>query len=114
MVNRLAPLTHGGVQPRVTRHPSPRSRGHPARRCLTVPLPTRRLAGRRAAGTFPVPVAIDIKGAPAYQITQAAGVDAGQTGPTSIGFISSDRTLAGATTDAVTDEELRQRISGLR
>jgi hypothetical protein len=61
-----------------------------------------------------VPVAIDIKGAAAYQITQAAGVDAGQTGPTPIGFISSNRTLAGATTDAVTDEELRQRISGLR
>jgi len=115
MVNRLAALTNGGVQPRVIGMliviPSPDWEGS-----LLDAKDAASFAeeASKAAGTFPVPVAVDIKGAAAYQITQAAGVDAGQTSPTSIGFVSSNRTLVGATTDAVTDDELRQRISSLR
>ena len=61
-----------------------------------------------------MPVAIDIKGATAYQITQAAGVEAGQTSPTAVGFLRSDRTLTGVTTDAAPDDDLRDRINALR
>ena len=115
IVSRLAPLTHGGVQPRVIGMliaiPAPDWEGS-----LLDPKDAASFAEKasKAAGTFPVPVAIDIKGAAAHPITQAAGVDAGQTSPASIGFVRTNRTLAGATTDAVTDEELRQRISDLR
>jgi hypothetical protein len=66
------------------------------------------------AGTFPVPVAIDIKGAAGYRITQAAGLEAGQTSRTAIGFLASNGTLAEATTDTATDEELRDQIATLR
>jgi hypothetical protein len=53
-----------------------------------------------------VPVAVDIKGAAGYQITQAAGVEAAQTNPIAVGFIASDGALTHVVTDAATDEEV--------
>jgi hypothetical protein len=57
---------------------------------------------------------VDIKGAASYQITQAAGVEAGKATPVAVGFIASNGTLAHVVTDTATDEELRDRIDALR
>jgi hypothetical protein len=67
----------------------------------------------KSAGTFDVPVGIDIKGNAAYQISLAAGVDASTTPPTTVGFVRTDGTLAQITTDAATDAELRSKIADL-
>jgi hypothetical protein len=67
----------------------------------------------RAAGRFPVPVAVDIKGAAGYQVTQAAGVQAGQTAPVAVGFIAANGTLAQVATDATSDAQLGDRIDAL-
>jgi hypothetical protein len=115
VLSRLLPLTHGGVDPPVIGMliaiPADDWDGS-----LLDPEDAASFAREAAekAGTFPVPVAVDIKGAAGYQITQAAGIEAGQTSPTAIGFISSDGTLAEATTDTATDDELRDRIATLR
>jgi hypothetical protein len=114
MVARLLPLTRGGDRPRVigllTAVPSADWTGS-----LLNPSDAASFADRasQAAGRFPVPVAVDIKGAAGYQITQAAGVEAGQTSPIAVGFIASDGVLAHVVTDAATDEELRDRIDTL-
>ncbi|TDO46152.1 hypothetical protein EV643_1114 [Kribbella sp. VKM Ac-2527] len=67
----------------------------------------------KAAGTFKIPVAIDPKGAAGYHITSLAGVEAGQTRPTAVGFVRSDGTIAHVTTDKTTDDELRNQIDDL-
>ena len=114
VLSRLLPLTHGGVKPQVIGMliavPA-----HDWKGSLLDPDDAASFAREAAAkaGTFPVPVAIDIKGAAGYRITQAAGIEAGQTSPTAIGFITSNGTLAEATTDTATDEELRDRIATL-
>jgi outer membrane lipoprotein-sorting protein len=117
MVARLLPLTQGGVKPQVIG--------------LLIAIPPADWTGSllnpgdaasfadqaaKAAGRFPVPVGIDIKGSAGYQISQAAGVEAGRPDPTAVGFVASDGTLAlGQTvTDAATDHELRDRINTLR
>jgi hypothetical protein len=115
MVARLLPLTQGGARPRVigllTAVPPPDWTGS-----LLNPSDAASFADQasRAAGRFPVPVGVDIKGAAGYQITQAAGVEAGQTTPVAVGFIASNGTLAHVVTDTATDEELRDRIDALR
>ena len=115
VLSRLSPLTHGGVKPQIIGMliavPSADWKGS-----LLNPDDAASFARETAAkaGTFPVPVAIDIKGAAGYQITQAAGIEAGQTKRTAIGFITSNGTLAEATTDTATDEELHDQIAALR
>jgi hypothetical protein len=115
VLNRLLPLTRGGVKPQVIgiliAIPGPDWKGS-----LLDPDDAASFAteAAKSAGTFPVPVAIDIKGAATDQITQAAGLEAGQASPTVIGFITSDGTLAEATTDTATDEDLRGQIATLR
>ena len=114
MVARLMPLTQGGVRPRLigmlTAIPPADWTGS-----LLNPSDAASFVDQasQAAGDFPVSVAVDIKGAAGYQITGAAGVDAGQTRPTAVGFIASNGTLAHVVTDAATDEELRDRIDAL-
>ena len=115
VLSRLLPLTHGGVKPQVIGMliavPAPDWKGS-----LLDPKDAASFAREAAAtaGTFPVPVVIDIKGAAGYQITQAAGIEAGQTSRTAIGFVASNGTLAEATTETATDEELRGQIATLR
>jgi outer membrane lipoprotein-sorting protein len=114
---RLLPLTHGGVKPPVigllVAVPPADWKGS-----LLNPSAAASFADQasRAAGRFPVPVGIDIKGAAGYQITQAVGVEAGQPNATAIGFVASDGTLAlgQVVTDAATDNELRARVNALR
>jgi hypothetical protein len=114
VVARLLPLTQGGARPRVigllTAIPPPDWTGS-----LLNPSDAASFADHasRAAGRFPVPVAVDIKGAAGYQITQAAGVEAGKATPVAVGFIASNGTLAHVVTDTATDEELRDQIVGL-
>jgi hypothetical protein len=114
MVARLLPLTQGGARPRVigllTAVPPADWTGS-----LLNPSDASSFAEQasQAAGRFPVLVAVDIKGAAGYQITQAAGVEAGQTNPIAVGFIASDGALAHVVTEAATDEELRDRIDAL-
>jgi hypothetical protein len=67
----------------------------------------------KSAGTFKVPVAIDPKGGGSYQITGPAGIEAGHTRPTAVGFVRSDGTLAHVTTDKATGDELRNQIDDL-
>jgi hypothetical protein len=57
---------------------------------------------------------VDIKGAAGYQISQAAGIEAGQTTPTAVGFVASDGTVAQVSADAATDNELRELIGTLQ
>jgi hypothetical protein len=117
MAARLLPLTHGGVKPQVIglliAIPPADWKGS-----LLNPSDAASFADQaaQAAGRFPVPVGIDIKGATGYQITQAVGVEAGQPNPSAVGFVTSDGTLAlgQAVTDAATDDELRDRINALR
>jgi hypothetical protein len=115
VLSRLLPLTHGGVKPLVIGMliavPGDDWKGS-----LLDPDDAASFAREAAAkaGTFPVPVAIDIKGAAGYQITQAAGIEAGQTSRTVIGFVASNGTLAEATTETATDEELLGQIAILR
>jgi hypothetical protein len=91
MVDRLLPLTQGGRKPPVIGMliavPPDGWKGS-----LLNPSDAAAFAEQvsRSAGTFPVPVAIDIKGAAGYPVTQAAGLDAGQMALTAIGFIGSD------------------------
>jgi hypothetical protein len=114
MATRLLPLTRGGHRPRVigllTAVPPADWTGS-----LLNPGDAASFADQasQAAGRFPVPVAVDIKGAAGYQITQAAGVEAGQTSPDAVGFIASNGTLAHVVTEAATDQELRDRIDAL-
>jgi hypothetical protein len=114
MVDRLLPLTQGGVQPRVIAMliaiPPAGWKG-----TLLDPQDAASFAEQvsQAAGRFRVPVAVDIKGAAAYQITGAAGVEAGQTHPTAVGFVGADRSISDVTTDAATDDELRNQINTL-
>jgi outer membrane lipoprotein-sorting protein len=115
MLARLLPMTEGGVKPQVIG--------------MLIAIPPADWKGSlldaadaasfaeevsKTAGRFPVPVAVDIKGAAGYQITEAAGVEAGQTNPTAVAFLASDGTLAHIRTDAVTDEEIRDLINTLR
>jgi hypothetical protein len=115
MVDRLLPLTAGGVRPQVIG--------------MLIAIPPADWKGTldnaqdaaslaeqvsQAAGRFPVPVAVDVKGAAAYQITAAAGVEAGQTHPTAVGFVGADRSIGDVTTDAAADDELRNQINTLR
>jgi hypothetical protein len=115
MVARLLPLTQGGVRPRVigmlVAVPSPDWTGS-----LLNPSDAASFAeeASKAAGRFPVPVGVDIKGAAGYQISQAAGIEAGQTTPTAVGFVASDGTVAQVSTDAATDDELRELIGSLQ
>ncbi|MFG2109841.1 hypothetical protein [Micromonospora chersina] len=115
MVARLLPLTQGGVRPRVigllVAVPPPDWKGS-----LLNPADAASFAAEasKAAGPFPVPVGVDIKGAAGYQISQAAGIEAGQTTPTAIAFIASDGTMAHASTDAATDGKLRELIDALQ
>jgi hypothetical protein len=114
MLARLLPLTQGGIKPQVigmlTAIPTADWQGS-----LLDPTDAASFAEAtsKAAGRFPVPVAIDIKGAAGYQITGAAGVEAGQSNPTAVGFLASDGTLAHVTTDAVTEDEMRELINTL-
>ncbi|GAA4563591.1 hypothetical protein GCM10023176_07830 [Micromonospora coerulea] len=115
MVARLLPLTQGGVRPRVigmlVAVPPPDWKGS-----LLNPADAASFADEasKAAGPFPVPVGVDIKGAAGYQISQAAGVEAGQTKPTAVGFVASDGTVAHASTDAAPDDKLRELIDTLQ
>jgi hypothetical protein len=106
----------GGVRPRVigmlVAVPPPGLEGQPAQPSRRHVLrrggveggrPDRR-AGRRG----------HIKGAAGYQISQAAGIEAGQTKPTAIAFVASDGTMALASTDAATDDKLRELIDTLQ
>ena len=114
MVARLLPLTQGGVKPRVIGMliavPPPDWKGS-----LLNPTDAASFAeeASQAAGRFPVPVGVDIKGAAGYEITQQAGMEAGQSGPTAVGFVAADGTLAHVATDAATDDELRDNITAL-
>jgi hypothetical protein len=115
MVDRLLPLSDGGVRPQVigmlVAIPPADWKG-----TLDNPRDAAAFAAQvsQAAGQFPVPVAVDVKGGAAYQITERAGVEAGQRHPTTVGFIRSDRTIGEVTTDAASDEELREQINKLR
>ena len=115
MAARLLPLTHGGARPRVigflTAVPPPDWTGN-----LLDPGDAASFADHasQAAGRFPVPVGVDIKGAAGYQITQAAGVEAGQTTPTAVGFIAAGMALAHVATDGTTDAELQDLIDAVR
>jgi hypothetical protein len=117
MVARLLPLTHGGVNPPVigllVAIPPADWQGS-----LLNPSDAASLAAQvaQAAGRFPIPVGVDIKGAASYQIAQAGGVDAGQTGPSVVGFVASDGTMAldQVITDTAPDDEFRDRINALR
>ncbi|WP_406081263.1 hypothetical protein [Micromonospora sp. NBC_00858] len=115
MVARLLPLTQGGVRPRVigmlVAVPPADWKGS-----LLNPADAASLAeeASKAAGPFPVPVGVDIKGAAGYQISQATGIEAGQTKPTAVGFVASDGTMAHASTDAATDDKLRELIDTLQ
>lgn len=115
MVARLLPITQGGVRPRVIAMlvaiPPPDWKGS-----LLNPADATSFAeeASQAAGPFPVPVGVDIKGAAGYQISQAAGIEAGQTTPTAIAFVASDGTMAHASTDTATDAKLRELIKTLQ
>ena len=115
MVARLLPLTQGGVRPRVigmlVAVPPPDWKGS-----LLNPADAASFAEEawKAAGPFPVPVGVDIKGAAGYQISQATGIEAGQTKPTAIAFVASDGTMVHASTDAATDAKLRELIDTLQ
>jgi hypothetical protein len=65
------------------------------------------------AGSFPVPVAIDFKGAAAAPISGPAGIPLGGTRPTAVGLVRSDQGLAKVLTDKATDNELRSQIANL-
>jgi len=65
------------------------------------------------AGSFPVPVAIDFKGAAATPISGPAGIPFGGTRPTAIGLVRSDQGLAKILTEQATDKELRSQIAKL-
>ncbi|MFU8876330.1 hypothetical protein [Micromonospora sp. SL4-19] len=115
MVARLLPLTQGGVRPRVigmlVAVPPPDWKGS-----LLNPTDAASFAEEtsKAAGAFPVPVGVDIKGAASYLISQATGIEAGQTEPTAVAFVASDGTMAHASTDAATDDKLRELIDTLQ
>jgi hypothetical protein len=114
MVQRLLPMTASGTKPQVLG--------------LLYAIPAEDWTGSllnpadetsfaesvaKSAGTFDVPVGIDIKGNAAYQISLAAGVDASTSPPTTVGFVRTDGTLAQITTDAATDAELQSKIADL-
>jgi outer membrane lipoprotein-sorting protein len=111
LAKRLLPLTGGGGQPQVMgiliAVPPPDWQGS-----LLDPTDAASFVAEvsKTAGAFPVPVAIDIKGAASYLITQAAGFEAGQTTPTVVGLVGSDGTLTNVATDAASDAELRDLI----
>jgi hypothetical protein len=115
MVDRLLPLTQGGVRPQMIGMliaiPPADWKG-----TLLNPQDAASFAEQvsQAAGRFRVPVAVDIKGSAAYQITEAAGVEAGHTHPTAVGFVRADRSIGDVTTEAATDDELRNQINTLR
>lgn len=111
-VHRLLPLTADGLRPRVLG--------------MLIAIPpqdwngsllnqgdARALADMvsKAAGAFPVPVAIDFKGAASGPITGAPGIE---PGPAAIGFVRSDGAVVHVTTESATDAELRDQITGLK
>jgi hypothetical protein len=114
MVQRLLPLTVGGTKPQLLGMliaiPPEDWKGS-----LLDPEDAKSFADSvsKSAGTFKVPVAIDPKGGAGYEITGPAGVEAGQTRPTAVGFVRSDGTIAHVTTDKATDDELRNQIDDL-
>jgi outer membrane lipoprotein-sorting protein len=114
MVQRLLPLTGGGTKPQLLGMliaiPPENWKGS-----LLDPEDAKSFADSvsKSAGTFKIPVAIDPKGGAGYQITGPAGVEAGQTRPTAVGFVRSDGTIAHITTDKATDDELRNQIDDL-
>jgi hypothetical protein len=113
-VQRLLPLTGGGTKPQalgmLTATPPEEWKGS----LLNLDDAKSFAASvSKTAGTFNVPVAHRPQGGAGYQITEVAGIEAGQTRPTAVGFTRSDGTLAHVTTDTATDAELRNQIDDL-
>lgn len=115
VVQRLLPLTAGGTKPQllgllIAIPPSGDWKGS-----RLDPEDAKAFADSvsKSAGTFKIPVAIDPKGAAGYQITSPAGIEAGQTSPTAVGFVRSDGTIAHVTTDKAIDDELRNQVDDL-
>jgi hypothetical protein len=110
MVARLAPMTDTPVVGLLIAIPPPDWKGS-----LLNPVDRRSLAAEVSAraGSFPVPVAIDFKGAAAAPISGRAGIPLGGTRPTAVGLVRSDQGLAKVLTDKATDSELRRQIAKL-
>jgi hypothetical protein len=110
MVARLAPMTDKPILGLLIAIPPPDWKGS-----LLNPADRRSLAAQvsNQAGSFPVPVAIDFKGAAATPISGPAGIPLGGTRPTAIGLVRSDQGLAKILTDKATDNELRSQIAKL-
>jgi hypothetical protein len=110
MVARLAPMTDKPVVGLLIAIPPPNWEGSLLNaedaRSLTAQI-------SKAAGSFPIPVAIDIKGATALPISEPAGIPVGGTRPTAVGLIRSDQGLAQVLTERATNEELRRGIAKL-
>jgi hypothetical protein len=110
MVARLAPLTDKPVLGLLIAIPPPDWQGS-----LLNPADRRSLAAEvsKQAGSYPVPVAIDFKGAAAAPISGTAGIPLGGTRPTAVGLVRSDQGLAKVLTEHATDTELRRQIANL-
>jgi hypothetical protein len=110
MVARLAPMTDIPVLGLLIAIPPPDWKGS-----LLNPADRRSLAAEisNRAGAFPVPVAIDFKGATATPISGPAGIPLGGTRPTAVGLVRSDQGLAKVLTEKATDKELRSQIANL-
>jgi hypothetical protein len=115
MLTRLAPITGNGTKPQVIglliAIPPEGWKGS-----LLNPADERSLAAEvsKAAGSFPVPVGIDFKGAASYQISQQTGVQPGGTSPTAVGLVRSDGTLLQVLTETATDAALRGLVVSAR
>ena len=68
----------------------------------------------KAAGSFPVPVGIDFKGAASYQISQQTGGQPGGTPLTAVGLVRSDGTLLQVLPKTATDAALRGLVVSAR
>lgn len=110
MVARLAPMTDRPIVGLLIVIPPPNWKGS-----LLNPADRRSLAAEvsKRVGTFPVPVAIDFKGAAATPISGPAGIPHGGTRPTGVGLVRSDQGLAKVLTENATDKELRGQIANL-
>jgi hypothetical protein len=115
MLTRLAPITGNGTKPQVIglliAIPPEGWKGS-----LLNPADERSLAAEvsKAAGSFPVPVGIDFKGAAGYQISQQTGDQPGGTRPTAVGLVRSDGTLVQVLTETATDAALRGFVVSAR
>jgi hypothetical protein len=110
MVARLAPMTDKPVVGLLIAIPPPNWEGSLLNaedaRSLTEQI-------SNAAGSFPIPVAIDVKGSAGMPILEPAGIPVGGTRPTAVGLIRSDQGLAQVLTERATNEELRRGIAKL-